>query len=125
MNFEYEDIQYNNELLFKLFLHSVDFADKHLHDDFEILFVLDGIIEIQYEKTELLLQEGNLVIINPNVIHSLRSKGENLSLLLQIPKKEFSMEIKKEIDIDLKFVTLEEMQTNEYRLITGALKNLC
>ncbi len=114
MNFTYEDIRYNTNLLFKVFLHGVHFVDKHFHDDVEILFVLDGNIEIKYGLKEVILSEGNIIVINPNIVHSIKSNDENLSLLLQIPRRFFSVETNKKIDLEFKCITTEEMQTNEY-----------
>ena len=43
----------------------------HLHEELEVIFVAAGTLKLQIPGGEYLLQEGSLVVLNSNVLHSL------------------------------------------------------
>lgn len=43
----------------------------HWHEELEVIFVAAGTLKLQIPGGEYLLQEGSLVVLNSNVLHSL------------------------------------------------------
>lgn len=87
MNTTYESISFNRELPVKLLLHSAGFVQNHWHDALEILFMLEGSINIVSEGNKFALNREDLHIVCPNVIHNITSSERNVVLLLQISKE--------------------------------------
>ncbi len=52
--------------------------EMHFHQDIEIIYVLDGVLEVIFEKEEKLLKTDEFLLVNTNVRHCYRSKGEVL-----------------------------------------------
>ncbi len=124
MEYYYEGIEYLNYLDFKLFLHSVYNVDKHWHSDLELIFVVKGSIEVRYNKKERILSEGNIILINPNVVHSIKSLDDNLLLVIQMTKEMLYTKLNKYIEIDLEFINFVEMQTSAYKKISKILAEM-
>ncbi len=87
----YESIQHDSENRIKLFTASIDYSGFHWHYDYEFILVLKGSLEIVENANKLLLNAGDFVLINSQVVHALRqTQEENLCLFLQISEKMFS-----------------------------------
>lgn len=52
--------------------------NTHFHQDLEILYVLDGGLEIQIESEKYELGKGDFLLINANKRHSIRETEEEL-----------------------------------------------
>lgn len=52
--------------------------EMHFHQDIEIIYVLDGVLEVIFEKEKKLLKTDEFLLVNTNVRHCYRSKGEVL-----------------------------------------------
>ncbi len=124
MDYYYEGVEYTTNFDFKIFLHNVYTVKKHWHNDIEVIFVLKGTIEVGFGEQQTILSEGNILLLNPNVIHSIRSTSENLLLVLQMQKEVFYNISKINIDIDFKYISFEEMHTKEYREVSKLLANM-
>ena len=61
------------------------YTPNHWHSAVEILYVLDGELTITINAKEYLITAGNCIVINANVIHSVKSIQYDKYLLLQIP----------------------------------------
>lgn len=73
------------------------FTNKHWHNGFEIVYIIDGQMTIGVRDTEYVLNAGGFAVVNCKTIHSAYNKGYCRNLLLQIPYET----IKKNIpDID-------------------------
>lgn len=55
----------------------------HYHPEPEIILVLEGSLRVRLEKSELILQTGDIFIINPNQLHGIRdSSPDHVSISL-------------------------------------------
>lgn len=52
----------------------------HFHQDLEIIYVLDGVVEIEIETEIYELKKGDFLLVNANKRHALRKKGGELLL---------------------------------------------
>lgn len=103
MKYSYELIVPHKDLPMKILLHTSDnetFISRHWHDSLEISYVLSGNIDTIYiDGKEYESGEGDIVVINPNAIHSFSvNSGKNrraITLLLPI---EFLKSIFPDID---------------------------
>lgn len=84
MDFYHEIITTENELPARILLHSVNQVAPHWHNSLELFLALSGKANVNVDGTDLDLNEGDLLVINPNEIHSIVSTTDNLILALQI-----------------------------------------
>ncbi len=85
MNYKYELVMGEEALPIKTIIHSVNGFDLHWHNKIEIIFVLEGSVNVRIGKESYLLQEGDVVLVNTNELHSTRrTKDKNILLALQI-----------------------------------------
>ncbi len=124
MDYIYERIEYYINCEFKLFLQSVENVEKHWHNDFEILYILEGAVEIDINSEKTTLSEGNIYLINPNVLHSVKALKKNSSIVLQMPKEIFYAMSKNIIHIDFKYLTYDQMLTNEYSEVSKLMAEM-
>lgn len=85
MEYRHEDIRYD-DLGFKFF-YSEDQGSrisKHWHNSFEIIYLLDGSLQVELENTPYLLQKDDFILIHPRRIHSTACKTYNSAIVLQI-----------------------------------------
>ncbi|MGM0844833.1 MAG: GH39 family glycosyl hydrolase [Bacillota bacterium] len=90
MQYQYEQIDYKSNLPVNIFTQSVERFPYHWHEDPEILFVLDGELEIRIDRKSYKLESGDIFLVNVNELHfinSLTSYGKTQVLVLQIDSK--------------------------------------
>ena len=94
MEFQHELIIPNKGMPFKLFLFEGDegnyVREKHWHTSVEIFAVMEGSLSFFLNEKEYLMQAGDLIIVNSNEIHSILAPEKNLTVVMQIPLKEFT-----------------------------------
>ena len=86
MEQKYEHIQPNASQYYME--RSVDpgsFIALHWHDAIEIISVLEGSLHIETEREAVDLTAGDLIVLAPNLLHSVLNSEGNTSLLIQIP----------------------------------------
>lgn len=76
MDYNYEYIEHNADLPFKIFTHTVEQFPYHWHEDLEILFILKGSMIITVAGQSHELKSGDLFVINSNEVHFIRSLRE-------------------------------------------------
>jgi len=87
MEFKHELVK-RNEDISVMFLNMTDNAriiPKHWHNHMEIIYILDGYIEVDINNSTYLVKKNQLIVISPRDIHSTAHKDSNASILLQIP----------------------------------------
>lgn len=89
---------------------------NHWHTGLEILYLFDGTMELYLDNTLYTMQQNDLVIINPSVIHATRCPECNRSLLLQIPKEILERYIPKLEDIQFDFLLTSVPNEKQYIL---------
>lgn len=114
----YESIEYDSNLLMNAFVTPIESSMFHWHDEYELIGVLRGSISVRVQSEEMVLEEGDLIMINPNEIHAIHNpqKMENLCMILQIKQRLFHESDKdtSEIRFYLNSVT-EDAPTVSYR----------
>lgn len=75
MNADVISIDLPNNLPFTIQIHRISHFHKHWHQAVELFFVLKGTVEVDLQGSVSHLKEGDLLLINRNQIHELRSDG--------------------------------------------------
>lgn len=69
----------------KVFVHSINKLTMHWHKEIEILLVLEGAVSIKLRENEYEMHENDIILFNPNEVHSIKKASEeNILLALQI-----------------------------------------
>lgn len=92
MRYQYEQIDYQVELPINIFTHTVEHFPYHWHEAIEILFVLEGELEIRVNQDNYQLSMGDIFLVNGNELHFINSKtafGETQVLVLQFDSRYF------------------------------------
>jgi AraC-like DNA-binding protein len=88
MKNEYEVIDHPYINNINAFLVNLDYRTPHLHDDIEVILVLDGQVTIRTQYEEYNLSPNSSVLFNSNQLHEFHSTREGaLILCLQISPK--------------------------------------
>lgn len=93
MEYQYETIEHNTNVPIKIFTHTVEQFPFHWHEDSELLFVLNGSVEIRINQDSVHLDEGDLFLVNQSDIHyvkSLATYGKTQMLVLQFNNAHFN-----------------------------------
>lgn len=87
MKFKHELVKLNEDIsvMFANITDDTRIVPKHWHSHLEIIYILDGYLEVAINNSEYLIGKDQLIIINPRDIHSTANKNFNTSILLQIP----------------------------------------
>ena len=86
----FEVIKYDEGLPLKAFVHSVDELEMHFHHAVEILFVLQGSVNIRVGNQLHTLYENDIILINSNEVHNTnKTKEGNIILALQLDTEYF------------------------------------
>ncbi|MBM6615164.1 helix-turn-helix transcriptional regulator [Desemzia sp. RIT804] len=89
MNFEYEEVQLNRHIPVKLFAFKANNADrvipKHWHESIELLYCVEGQLNVWIGNDFYLLNRKDFIFINSNEVHSTQSPIKNKVIVLQIP----------------------------------------
>lgn len=79
-----ESIRYRDNPPIQCFAARIDYRMAHFHDDLEILYVLEGSVIIERKDEINTLKKDDILVIERNVVHSLRKTNEpHLLLTLQ------------------------------------------
>ena len=83
----YEQISYHNSQHAHIELSQKDssYVPMHWHDALELIRILDGTLDVYIGNDFFHLTAGQVIIINPNELHSTISVSGNSSILLQVP----------------------------------------
>ena len=73
---KYEQINYQSDVPIKVFTQTVESFPYHWHEDIEILFVLEGSLEIRVNRDSYSLEKGNIFLVNENELHFIDSKTD-------------------------------------------------
>ncbi|MFY0145087.1 GH39 family glycosyl hydrolase [Bacillus cytotoxicus] len=85
MNHKYEFIELQENFPFKMFINSVDDIPFHWHKEIELIFVVQGSIDLIVENQRYTLHERDLIVINSMNVHKMdKTDSENVLLTLQI-----------------------------------------
>jgi len=86
----FEVIEYEKKMPAKIFITSIDQSYYHWHFDYEFLLVLKGSLQVSGSEEMKILREGDMILFNSKVIHSLwKTDEENIVLFIQLKKSMF------------------------------------
>jgi len=93
MDFRHEMVFPNDGLPFKMFVFEGKEGNyrvtKHWHRSVEIFLVLEGNIDFYINSEQIVLGQGQLILVNSNEVHSIDCPDPNFTLVLQIPRALF------------------------------------
>lgn len=85
MSYNYEFLMGDEPLPVKAILGSVNEYNLHWHNKIEIIFVLEGSVNVSVDKAEYVIQENDIILINTGQLHSFkRTEDKNTLLAIQI-----------------------------------------
>lgn len=97
----YETISSSQAFPVKLFATPIKNSTFHWHNEYEMIGVLKGEVGIRVESEAITLCQGDVLLVNPRVIHAIQSLDDekNLCMILQISPKLFEGQEHEEGDI--------------------------
>lgn len=84
MKNDYEVVNYNEIKNLKIFIVNLVYRTLHVHKDIELLYVLDGNVEIRTIKGTVLLRKEESILINSGLAHELQADDNALILAIQV-----------------------------------------
>ena len=90
----YESISNNQTIPVNVFAVPVQSSTFHWHNEYELVGVLKGSIILRVGSEEVKLKQGDIFLINPNVIHAIREceNEPNLCMFVQMSRELFVLE---------------------------------
>ncbi|QIB70511.1 AraC family transcriptional regulator [Aminipila butyrica] len=86
-----EKSHFREELPINVITAHIEEYPTHFHDDLEVLYVLDGSINVKNGYYNYLLKQGDIFILNDREIHSFsRTEEDNMVMMLQMDLAYFS-----------------------------------
>lgn len=79
-----EYVEYMKDLPINIYLADIREKPLHWQDSIQIIFVLEGSIDVGVENEVYTLNEREIEIINANEVYSVNSHGKNLVLVLKV-----------------------------------------
>jgi len=85
--YKHEIIQRNDhlEVAFYTSISASDYTLPHWHQSIEILYLIEGSLDVTIQSTLYSLQKDDFIIINSKEIHQTRNQNGNTTIVLQIP----------------------------------------
>ena len=96
MDYSLENVEHDSILPFKIFFHSIRSCSPHWHPDLELLFILKGSILAHIEGKQILLETGDIVLINSSEIHLTHETEENNIVLAFQLDPEYALPLDRE-----------------------------
>lgn len=130
MIFEYETIQPSEQIPIKLFSFEANNIDriipKHWHKSAELLYCVEGKLNVWVDAQFYSLNDGDFLFINSNTVHSTQSPTKNKVIVLQIPLSFFQEATKDGYDngFDICLNTLLEYENNNKRMYFPKIKHI-
>lgn len=88
--YEKEFISITGGVPFKTYICNINSNPLHWHPELEILYLIDGELEVRIENQNYLLKKNDIILINSNQTHSYKKNNdENLAIVLQINTDNF------------------------------------
>ena len=78
---EIEIIQYGHIHGLSLFLNCVEYRTPHLHPEWELIWILEGILSVRVEDSEYPMGKGSLVLFPPGTVHEFNAKTPDSTFL--------------------------------------------
>lgn len=83
--YEIIDVPQTTGVMFRTSIDEGSYIPTHWHRAIEIIYLLEGELEVTIESQTFLMQPGNCTLVNANIMHATKCTRPNTSILLQIP----------------------------------------
>lgn len=84
----HEIVKFSPKIPIKIFMHKIGFVTRHWHKSIELLMILEGTVNIKVDDRQYTLTHEDIIVINSNSIHEIRSEGA-VMIALQIDLARF------------------------------------
>lgn len=128
MKLTHEEIRTNERIPIRLFnFQAKDIArviPNHWHESAELLYCRKGSLKVWINSRDYLLEEGDFLFINSNIIHSTQSPTTNDIIVLQLPLSFIQEATQQEYlnEYDILCNTLRE-NTNQQQVIISRIRH--
>ena len=113
-----EVIGYRQQAKINVFLNRIWYRMPHFHNAFEVSVALEGSSEWVISGKRFVIEAGDIILLNPNQVHEIRSDSEGcLHLYIQFPVSFFSHSVSSMQQVLLETQVLRRSETQEYRNI--------
>ncbi|MDO5411116.1 MAG: AraC family transcriptional regulator [Lachnospiraceae bacterium] len=85
MIYEIIDVPQTTKVMFRTSVDPGSYIPSHLHRAIEIIYLLEGTLDVTVENQTTHYSQGDCILINANIVHSTRCTSLNKAILLQIP----------------------------------------
>ena len=99
----YEYISIDEPFLVNAFVTSIQSSTFHWHNEYELLGILRGAVEVKVRSESVILKKGDLLLINPNVFHAIKCMEGEDNLCMIIPKHLDLFQEEKDSGFDIRF----------------------
>ncbi len=82
MKNEYEIIRHTKLKHIHAFVNNITYRNFHMHSDFELLLVLQGMGRIKVKNDIFAVKEKDALLINPNEIHEFEAVEDSMKLII-------------------------------------------
>lgn len=87
LSYIYESIEFKKDYITKCFFAAIDKSDFHWHYEYELIVVLKGSLSVGARPEPVVLEAGDIILINTQEVHELRKTAEeNLCFFVQFPE---------------------------------------
>lgn len=83
--YEIIDVPETTKVMFRTSVDPGSYIPTHWHRAIEIIYLLEGELDVTVETKTTHLLQGDCVLINANIMHSTKCTHPNTAILLQIP----------------------------------------
>lgn len=80
----YETVNNNPLFPINVFVASIESSVFHWHSEYEMIGMLKGSMHVRVRSEAILLKEGDVLLVNSNEVHALKSVDENVPLCMII-----------------------------------------
>lgn len=97
----YETVSSNQTFPVNVFVAPIENSTFHWHNEYEMIGILKGTINIRVSSESIILNEGDIFLVNSRVIHAIRciEDENNLCMILQMSPELFTSEENENSDI--------------------------
>lgn len=97
----YETVSSNQTFPVNVFVAPIENSTFHWHNEYEMIGILKGTINIRVSSESITLKEGDIFLVNSRVIHAIRcvEDEKNLCMILQMSPELFASEENENSDI--------------------------
>lgn len=121
---EVEIIEYSQIQGLSIFLNSVEYRTPHLHPEWELIWLLEGVLSLKVEDGSYSMEKGSLLLLPPGMVHEFNAGTERASFLCLQMTSDFltlSKSVTTKSIFPAEFLTAEEMTRVKRMLLDASL----